>query len=196
MRLVAITTALLVAASAPIAAQKLAEAAVPAAVRQALTAKFSGTNAHTWTLRSDKSYVADFTRNGASVKASFAATGEWRETSTEIGAITMPEPVRTAVVKSYRGYRFAETRRIDRVAAPVTLYEVRLEKPDETVTVRYDGSGKLLSSGTKAAPVISLAGSWRGESICLPGHPACHDEVVVYRITAVPTADSSSTAGK
>jgi hypothetical protein len=28
------------------------------------------------------------------------------------------------------------------------------------------------------------AGTWRGTSICTPGHPACHDEVVVYRIRA------------
>lgn len=31
----------------------------------------------------------------------------------------------------------------------------------------------------------SPAGTWRGTSLCTPGHPACHDETVVYRITAV-----------
>ena len=31
----------------------------------------------------------------------------------------------------------------------------------------------------------SPAGTWRGTSICTPGHPACHDEVVVYHIRAV-----------
>ena len=31
----------------------------------------------------------------------------------------------------------------------------------------------------------SPAGTWRGTSLCTPGHPACHDEVVVYRIRAV-----------
>jgi hypothetical protein len=31
----------------------------------------------------------------------------------------------------------------------------------------------------------SPAGTWRGTSVCTPGHPACHDEVVVYRIRAV-----------
>jgi hypothetical protein len=40
-----------------------------------------------------------------------------------------------------------------------------------------------------AAPVDSAAqqspvGTWRGTSICTPGHPACHDETVVYRIRA------------
>jgi hypothetical protein len=28
------------------------------------------------------------------------------------------------------------------------------------------------------------AGTWRGTSICTPGHPSCHDETVVYRIRA------------
>lgn len=41
-----------------------------------------------------------------------------------------------------------------------------------------------------AAPADSAAqqsptGTWRGTSICTPGHPACHDETVVYRIRAV-----------
>src|SRR3954468_413623 len=31
----------------------------------------------------------------------------------------------------------------------------------------------------------SPAGTWRGTSLCTPGHPACHDETVVYRIRAV-----------
>jgi hypothetical protein len=30
----------------------------------------------------------------------------------------------------------------------------------------------------------SPAGTWRGTSLCTPGHPACHDETVVYRIRA------------
>jgi hypothetical protein len=30
----------------------------------------------------------------------------------------------------------------------------------------------------------SPAGIWRGTSTCTPGHPACHDETVVYRIRA------------
>lgn len=27
-----------------------------------------------------------------------------------------------------------------------------------------------------------FAGVWRGTSTCTPGHPACHDETVVYRV--------------
>lgn len=30
----------------------------------------------------------------------------------------------------------------------------------------------------------SPTGTWRGTSICTPGHPSCHDETVVYRIRA------------
>ena len=31
-----------------------------------------------------------------------------------------------------------------------------------------------------------LAGTWRGDSVCVERGTACHDEVAVYRITAIP----------
>jgi hypothetical protein len=47
-----------------------------------------------------------------------------------------------------------------------------------------------VSTQQTAAPADSAAqqspaGTWRGTSICTPGHPACHDETVVYRIRAI-----------
>jgi hypothetical protein len=49
---------------------------------------------------------------------------------------------------------------------------------------------RLATAQQPAAPVDSAAqqspaGTWRGSSICTPGHPACHDETVVYRIRPV-----------
>ena len=46
------------------------------------------------------------------------------------------------------------------------------------------------SAQQSPAPADSAAqhsplGTWRGTSICTPGHPACHDETVVYRIRAI-----------
>lgn len=37
---------------------------------------------------------------------------------------------------------------------------------------------------------MSPVGVWRGESVCLVRPSACNDEVVVYRITPMKTADS------
>jgi hypothetical protein len=32
----------------------------------------------------------------------------------------------------------------------------------------------------------SVVGVWRGNSICVPRNAACHDEVAVYRVSAIP----------
>jgi hypothetical protein len=37
----------------------------------------------------------------------------------------------------------------------------------------------------------SPTGVWRGESLCTPGHPSCHDEKVVYYIEAIPDKPDS-----
>jgi len=43
----------------------------------------------------------------------------------------------------------------------------------------------LLLAAFSLASQESPAGTWRGTSLCTPGHPACHDEVVVYRVRPV-----------
>src|SRR5512141_2552012 len=50
------------------------------------------------------------------------------------------------------------------------------------------GSGAQSSSQQPAA--MSPVGRWRGTSVCLVRPSACHDEIVVYRITRTKTADS------
>ena len=35
----------------------------------------------------------------------------------------------------------------------------------------------------------SLVGDWTGESICAPGNPSCHDEKVIYHVSA-PAGDT------
>ena len=46
------------------------------------------------------------------------------------------------------------------------------------------------AQATTAAP--TALGVWRGTSLCLVQPSACHDEVVVYRITRMKTSDSLS----
>lgn len=45
------------------------------------------------------------------------------------------------------------------------------------------------SASHRAAPP-SPVGTWRGTSLCLVRPSACHDEIVVYRITPTKTSDS------
>jgi hypothetical protein len=171
-------------------AQSVAVAQVPAAVRQSFVAKFPASPAPTWTIAPDQTYVAEFTRMSADVRATFKPSGEWRESATQIGAITLPDAVRSAVTSSYRGYRFVETRRVERAASP-PLFEVRLERSGDSLTVRLESSGKVFSTRSIVAPlVVSVAGTWRGTSTCPVGRVDCHGESLVYHITAVATDTS------
>ena len=65
------------------------------------------------------------------------------------------------------------------------------------VAITVSLSASLLSavvaipqSPTASASITSdeskLAGTWRGESLCVEKSTACHDEVAVYRIAAIP----------
>src|SRR5437763_1662036 len=51
------------------------------------------------------------------------------------------------------------------------------------------------SSVQPPAPTTPL-GTWRGTSVCLVRPSPCHDEVVVYRITPLKTADSLAIDGR
>jgi len=44
----------------------------------------------------------------------------------------------------------------------------------------------LLAPGAAQADETAFVGTWRGESLCVQKGTACHDEVAVYRISAVP----------
>lgn len=66
---------------------------------------------------------------------------------------------------------------------------------------KSDITGLLIASmlaagaGAQSPPqhaAINPAGEWRGTSMCLVHPSACHDEVVVYRITHAKAADSLS----
>src|SRR5256885_8334332 len=65
------------------------------------------------------------------------------------------------------------------------------------VAITVSLSASLLSavvaipqSPTASASITSdeskLAGTWRGDSLCVEKGTACHDEVAVYRIAAIP----------
>lgn len=48
-------------------------------------------------------------------------------------------------------------------------------------------AASLFSTVTRDADdESSTAGIWRGDSICVPKNTACHDEIAVYRVSAIP----------
>ena len=50
----------------------------------------------------------------------------------------------------------------------------------------------VVAQATRADPV----GTWRGTSLCQVRPSACHDEIVVYRITRTPARDSLAIDGR
>jgi len=57
--------------------------------------------------------------------------------------------------------------------------------------VRLSVALVLVGIGMFSAPLVSgeasgVTGTWRGESLCVTGAPACHNESVVYYIKDVP----------
>lgn len=171
------------------AAQAIRADQVPAAVQHALRAKYPAAPGVAWRLDTERNLVASFRLAGARVIVTFTPAGRWLASSTEIGAITLPVPVRTAVIAGYRGYQFTEVRRLDRAAVPARLFEVHLYQPGESLSVRFTPDGRRVGSESVAIappPTASLPGTWRGVSTCPRGVPACHAEPVIYRITATP----------
>ena len=72
--------------------------------------------------------------------------------------------------------------------------------PRVIVAVRVHFAGVALASAvagtaTAQSPIqpptlVTPLGTWRGTSVCLVRPSACNDEIVVYRITSMKTADS------
>jgi hypothetical protein len=42
------------------------------------------------------------------------------------------------------------------------------------------------ANGSNGGGEAKLAGTWRGDSLCVEKGTACHDEIAVYRIAAIP----------
>lgn len=189
-----VLTALL---AAPLRAQRVASATVPAPVLHALQSRYAASGTVDWARGTDRTFVAKFARNGQTMRGVFSAAGEWLETATAIGAITLPAAVRTAVLGSYRGYQFADVWRVDRSVAPTLLFEVHLERPSDTATVRYLPGGRVVSTTVRRAPPpppatpIVISGEWRGRGSCVTTGPDCYTDSLLYRFKPAP-ADSTA----
>ncbi len=112
--------------------------------------------------------------------------------SIEIAAIDLPEAVRHAIVATYKGYQFVETRRIDRGNKTRPLFEIHLQRPADRVTVVFSETGdvvskKLVLRPGPPVPSSNVVGTWRGTSTCPPQYGSCDVDSVVYRIRTVPS---------
>jgi hypothetical protein len=131
------------------AGQQLPASRVPVPVRQAWHSRFPGVTGVEWKLKSDHAYEAEFRWHGVDVAAKFASTGEWLESETTIRASALTAEVRSAIGRTFKGYRLVETQRVERVADPRVLLEVHLENAREVVKVQFEENGALVSRSAK-----------------------------------------------
>jgi Putative beta-lactamase-inhibitor-like, PepSY-like len=133
-------------------AQVLTTEQVPAAVKQAMQAKFPDVKSPEWKLKSDKNYEAEFSRKGTSIAAKFDPAGKWLETESAISRSKLPKAVRATVDKQFKGYKTVETQTVQRCNDDQLIYELHLDNAKEVVKAQFSADGSVLSQSAKAKP--------------------------------------------
>jgi len=148
MKAIIITTAVALCFGAK--AQKLKEAQVPSAVKEAFAKQFPNIKDTDWE-KEGQNYEAEFEvkrvnmENGKSVKSSveksavFDATGQMLQVEEEIPASQLPAAVRDYVTKNLGGKKIAEAAKITDAKGTVT-YEAEVNKEDYI----FDSGGNFL----------------------------------------------------
>jgi hypothetical protein len=149
MKAIIITTA--VALCTGLSAQKLKEAQVPAAVKEAFAKQFPNVKDTDWE-KEGQNYEAEFEvkrvnmESGKSVKpnveksAVFDASGQLLQVEEEIPVSQLPAGVRDYVTKTLSGKKIAEAAKITDTKGTVT-YEAEVAKEDYI----FDSNGNFLS---------------------------------------------------
>ncbi len=125
-------------------AQRLADDKVPAVVKAAFTKQFPKAEHAKWEMESRTEYEVNFKQGGADRSATYGTDGTWLETEQAIKADALPEPVRKAIAAGYADHK---VKGIDVAESPKgTVYEVDMEKGEESLEVVFAADGKVLES--------------------------------------------------
>jgi hypothetical protein len=127
-------------------AQKLTEDQVPAGVIKKFKARFSSVQHAKWE-KENTDYEANFILNKIKTSALFDATGNLRETESEIAQTNLPKVVSEEVGRSYSGYKIKETSKIE--TKGLVTYEVEVQKGEKFTDLIFDEKGKLLKTTPK-----------------------------------------------
>lgn len=127
----------------PARAQRVTRLGVPASVRHAWSATYSGVAQ--WQRGPGHSYDAFFVVHGVRTAIRYADNGQVVETRTVIGSFDLPDLVKAAVLANLRGYQIAEVWRVKRLGRLPTQYVVDCDRDHEKYTVRFDADGTIVS---------------------------------------------------
>ncbi len=140
-QLVILCTAL--SLSGMVSAQKLKESEVPAPVQAAFKKNFPTAKGVEWSKENESEFEAEFKNGSVETAANFDASGKWLITETEIKKSELPAAVQAAVKKDFTGYDIEEVEKAETPDKEM-LYEVKLEKGENTITLQLSKDGKVL----------------------------------------------------
>ncbi len=110
---------------------------VPAAVKESFAKNFPNTAVKKWDKEAGD-YEANFAKDGKTISATFAATGELKETETDIQISELPSSVADYVKANYKGASIKEAAVI--VRGNDKLYEAEVKGKD----LLFDMNGKFI----------------------------------------------------
>jgi Putative beta-lactamase-inhibitor-like, PepSY-like len=115
-------------ATITVQAQKMKEAAIPAPVKAAFAKAYPNTKAKSWEMEDGK-YEAEFEVNKVEMSVLMDASGNIKETESEIQVTALPAAVVDYCTKNYAGKKIAEASKIVDEKGVVT-YEAEINKMD------------------------------------------------------------------
>lgn len=124
-------------------AQKLKEAEVPAAVKDAFKKRYPGTNVRKWE-KEGADFEAEFKLSKTESSAVFTATGEFRSLEQEVPADAVPKNAMDYCAAHFAGYKVKETEKITEASGNV-MYEIGLKNTKEKAEALFDSDGRFLS---------------------------------------------------
>lgn len=120
---------------------------VPQKVKDAFTKMFPNAKSVKWDKENATEWEAEFKMDKVAYSANFLEDGIWKETEHEINKKDLPQNVKSAFLKAFKGYDIEE---IGLSETPKrTVYEFDIEKGETEMEVAIDLTGKVVKKEMK-----------------------------------------------
>lgn len=129
-------------------AQKVKEAEVPAAVKDAFAKKYAGIKVEKWG-KEDGNYEAEFDQGKDEMGAIFDPSGTFKYEEIEIKTNALPKPVFDYCTKNFVGWKIAEATKITDADGKIS-YETEIKKGREDFDALFDDAGNFIKKTVEA----------------------------------------------
>lgn len=125
--------------------QKLKDAEVPNAVKQAFAKQFPTAKGVKWSKESTDEFEAEFKSAQGEQSANFDMNGKWLITETEVSEKSLPAAVQQTIKTQFSGYKIEETEKAE-TPDQGAFYEIKLERGEKTIVAQISSDGKVLKT--------------------------------------------------